>query len=88
MADVQKLDPSASPLDYFGSELRRVREAHGLKQGQLGSMMYCSGSPIGQIETIREASLRYAHLLATALSVEKSVARIRRVLEERYAARP
>lgn len=43
MANIQTLDPFASPLDYFGSELRRLREAHGLKQGQLGTMPYCSG---------------------------------------------
>lgn len=170
MPNIQTLDPSASPLNYFGSELRRVREALGLKQAQLGAMLYCTGSLIGQIETtkkvptrefaealdqalrtdglfsrlvslvlrsqlpswllpfeagehasldgsfttmrfdddpdiiytedlisghmtanpdtIREASLRYSHLQATALSVEKSVARISRVMEERYGDRP
>lgn len=36
----------------------------------------------------REGSLRYDHLRAAALSVEKSVELIARVMEERYADRP
>ncbi|MER6612314.1 helix-turn-helix domain-containing protein [Streptomyces xantholiticus] len=58
MANVQSLDPSASPLDYYGWELRRQREAHGLKQGQLGDIIFCTGSLIGQIETTRKVPTR------------------------------
>ncbi|CAM5252956.1 Transcriptional regulator OS=Streptomyces microflavus OX=1919 GN=Smic_21690 PE=4 SV=1 [Streptomyces microflavus] len=47
-----------------------------------------SGHMTANPDTIREASLRYAHLQATALSVEESVARISRVMEERYGDRP
>ncbi len=47
-----------------------------------------SGHMTANPETVREASLRYVHLQATALSVEESVARISRVMEERYGARP
>ncbi|SPF05204.1 helix-turn-helix domain-containing protein [Streptomyces sp. MA5143a] len=58
MAHTQPLDPSASPLDYYGWELRRQREAHGLRQGQLGDIIFCSASLIGQIETTRKIPTR------------------------------
>ncbi|MCM2414334.1 helix-turn-helix transcriptional regulator [Streptomyces sp. RKAG290] len=58
MANVQSLDPSASPLDYYGWELRRQREAHGLKQGQLGEIIFCTGSLVGQIETTKKVPTR------------------------------
>ncbi|GLJ91556.1 helix-turn-helix domain-containing protein [Streptomyces poonensis] len=58
MANIQSLDPSASPLDYYGWELRRQREAHGLKQGQLGDIIFCTGSLIGQIETTKKVPTR------------------------------
>ncbi|MER5762699.1 helix-turn-helix transcriptional regulator [Streptomyces sp. NPDC002082] len=58
MVNVRDLDPSASPLDYYGAELRRLREAAGLKQGQLGSIVFCGASLIGQIETARKVPTR------------------------------
>ncbi|MER8086064.1 helix-turn-helix transcriptional regulator [Streptomyces sp. NPDC094048] len=58
MANIQTLDPSASPLDYYGWELRRQREAHNLKQGQLGDIIFCTGSLIGQIETTKKIPTR------------------------------
>lgn len=58
MANIQTLDPTASPLDYYGWELRRQREAHGLKQGQLGEIIFCTGSLIGQIETTKKVPTR------------------------------
>lgn len=58
MANIQSLDPTASPLDYYGWELRRQREAHGLKQGQLGDIIFCTGSLIGQIETTKKVPTR------------------------------
>jgi transcriptional regulator with XRE-family HTH domain len=58
VANIQSLDPSASPLDYYGWELRRQREAHGLKQGQLGDIIFCTGSLIGQIETTKKIPTR------------------------------
>ncbi|MFC7818180.1 helix-turn-helix transcriptional regulator [Streptomyces sp. NPDC057367] len=58
MANIQSLDPTASPLDYYGYELRRQREAHGLKQGQLGEIIFCTGSLIGQIETTKKVPTR------------------------------
>ncbi|MFF5881794.1 helix-turn-helix transcriptional regulator [Streptomyces sp. NPDC014603] len=58
MVNIQPLDPTASPLDYYGWELRRQREAHGLKQGQLGEIIFCTGSLIGQIETTKKVPTR------------------------------
>ncbi|MFI5864309.1 Scr1 family TA system antitoxin-like transcriptional regulator [Streptomyces sp. NPDC051546] len=58
MVNIRDLDPSASPLDYYGSELRRLREAAGLKQGQLGDIIFCAASLIGQIETARKIPTR------------------------------
>ncbi|MFE2286079.1 Scr1 family TA system antitoxin-like transcriptional regulator [Streptomyces sp. NPDC059443] len=58
MVNIRDLDPSASPLDYYGSELRRLREDAGLKQGQLGAIVFCTPSLIGQIETARKVPTR------------------------------
>ncbi|MER5989702.1 helix-turn-helix domain-containing protein [Streptomyces viridosporus] len=58
MVNVHSLDPTASPLDYYGWELRRQREEHGLKQGQLGEIIFCTGSLIGQIETTKKVPTR------------------------------
>jgi transcriptional regulator with XRE-family HTH domain len=51
---VNVLDPGASPLDYYGFELRRLREAAGLTQRQLGDILNYTGSLVGQIETARK----------------------------------
>ncbi|MCX4848188.1 helix-turn-helix transcriptional regulator [Streptomyces sp. NBC_00893] len=58
MANIQTLDPNASPLDYYGWELRRQREVHSLKQGQLGEIIFCTGSLVGQIETTKKIPTR------------------------------
>ncbi|MER6999659.1 helix-turn-helix transcriptional regulator [Streptomyces sp. NPDC000410] len=54
MTHINVLDPSASPLDYYGYELRRYREAAGLTQKQLGAIINYTGSLVGQIETARK----------------------------------
>lgn len=54
MTNIHALDPGASPLDYYGYELRRYREAAGLTQRQLGDIVNYTGSMIGQIETARK----------------------------------
>ncbi|MFJ4337725.1 DUF5753 domain-containing protein [Streptomyces sp. NPDC088915] len=58
MVNIQELDPSASPLDYYGWELRRRREEHRLTQQQLGDVIFCTGSLVGQIETTRKVPTR------------------------------
>ncbi|MFF0005616.1 helix-turn-helix domain-containing protein [Streptomyces tibetensis] len=54
MTHINSLDPGASPLDYYGFELRRHREAAGLTQRQLGDILNYTGSLVGQIETARK----------------------------------
>ncbi|MFF8870938.1 helix-turn-helix domain-containing protein [Streptomyces massasporeus] len=54
MTHINALDPGASPLDYYGFELRRHREAAGLTQKQLGDILNYTGSLVGQIETARK----------------------------------
>lgn len=54
MTHVNVLDPGASPLDYYGFELRRLREAAGLTQKQLGDIVNYTASLVGQIETARK----------------------------------
>lgn len=54
MTHINVLDPSASPLDYYGYELRRYREAAELTQKQLGAVINYTGSLVGQIETARK----------------------------------
>ncbi|MBG0855634.1 helix-turn-helix domain-containing protein [Streptomyces spinoverrucosus] len=54
MTHINVLDPGASPLDYYGYELRRFREAAGLTQRQLGEIINYTGSLVGQIETARK----------------------------------
>ncbi|WP_093801071.1 helix-turn-helix transcriptional regulator [Streptomyces sp. Wb2n-11] len=58
MVNIRDLDPGASPLDYYGSELRRLREEAGLNQGELGGCVFCTGSLVGQIETARKVPTR------------------------------
>ncbi|MFF3331124.1 helix-turn-helix domain-containing protein [Streptomyces sp. NPDC002888] len=54
MTHINVLDPGASPLDYYGFELRRLREAAGLTQRQLGDIVNYTGSLVGQVETARK----------------------------------
>lgn len=77
MANIRELDPSASPLDYFGFELRRRREEAGLKQGQLGTCIFCTASLIGQIETARKVPTReFAERVDAALGTDGTFSRL------------
>ncbi|GGT91869.1 helix-turn-helix domain-containing protein [Streptomyces lateritius] len=68
MVNIRSLDPSASPLDYYGSELRRLREEAGLNQAQLGEIVFCTASLIGQIETAKKVpTRRFSEQLDAAL---------------------
>ncbi|MET7487320.1 helix-turn-helix transcriptional regulator [Streptomyces sp. NPDC005538] len=68
MTHINTLDPGASPLDYYGFELRRYREAAGLTQRQLGVIINYTGSMIGQIETARKLpTLEFSQRVDAAL---------------------
>lgn len=77
MANIQTLDPSASPLDYYGWELRRLREAAGLNQAQLGEIIICTGSLIGQIETTKKLPTRdFSERVDAALGTDGTFSRL------------
>jgi len=48
---IRELDPGASPLAFFGAELRRARSAAALSQDQLGQRIGYSGALVGKVET-------------------------------------
>lgn len=63
------LDPTTSVATYFGSRLRRLRQAADLTQEQLGDLINYTGSLIGQIETARKPpTLEFARACDTALN--------------------
>src|SRR4051794_8727029 len=77
MANIRELDPSASPLDYFGFELRRRREEAGLTQGQLGGCIFCTASLVGQVETARKVPTReFAERVDAALGTDGMFSRL------------
>ncbi len=51
MPVTRELDPGASPLAFFGAELRRARAAAGLSQEQLGQRVGYSAALVGKVET-------------------------------------
>ncbi|GAA3837239.1 helix-turn-helix domain-containing protein [Streptomyces phyllanthi] len=77
MPNVRQLDPSASPLDYFGFELRRQREKAGLTLKELGSSIFCTGSLVGQIETAHKIPQReFAERCDAALMTDGTFSRL------------
>ena len=52
------LDPTASPLAFWGAELRVRREEAGLSQNQLGERTNYAGSYIGAVERAEEMPRR------------------------------
>lgn len=55
---MRELDPGASVLAYFGSELRRHRQAAGMSQQGLARECYVSAALIGMFETARRVPNR------------------------------
>ncbi|MER5301097.1 MULTISPECIES: helix-turn-helix domain-containing protein [Streptomyces] len=77
MVNIRDLDPSASPLDYYGSELRRLREAADLKQAELASCIFCVPSLVGQVETARKVPTReFSERLDAALGTDGAFSRL------------
>jgi len=44
------LDPGASPLHFFGAEVRWAREAAGMTLADLGAVVPCDASTVSKIE--------------------------------------
>ncbi|WP_037854137.1 helix-turn-helix domain-containing protein [Streptomyces sp. NRRL S-340] len=83
MTNINVLDPGASPLDYYGYELRRLRETAGLTQRQLGEIVNYTASLVGQVETARklptaEFSERVDAALGTGGTLSRLVALVMR----------
>ncbi|MER5860818.1 helix-turn-helix transcriptional regulator [Streptomyces sp900105245] len=77
MAHINTLDPGASPLDYYGFELRRHREAAGLTQRQLGDIVNYTGSLVGQVETARKVPTpEFSERVDAALGTGGSLSRL------------
>ncbi|MEU8464101.1 helix-turn-helix transcriptional regulator [Streptomyces sp. NPDC029003] len=77
MVNIRDLDPSASPLDYYGSELRRWREEAKLTQSDLGGIVFCTGSLIGQIENARKVPSReFSERIDAALNTGGTFSRL------------
>jgi transcriptional regulator with XRE-family HTH domain len=77
LVHVNALDPGASPLDYYGYELRRHREAAGLTQKQLGDIVNYTGSLVGLIETARRVpSVEFSERVDAALGTDGALSRL------------
>jgi transcriptional regulator with XRE-family HTH domain len=50
MPRLRTLTPSASPMHFFGSEVRRAREAIGMSQTELGDLVPCDKATVSRIE--------------------------------------
>jgi transcriptional regulator with XRE-family HTH domain len=50
MPRLRTLTPSASPLHFFGSEVRRAREAAGMSQSELGDLVPCDKATVSRTE--------------------------------------
>ena len=51
MAGKRDLDPGASPLHFFGAEVRRSREAAGMTLAGLGAAVPCDASTVSRVES-------------------------------------
>lgn len=51
MPKFRTLTPGASPMHFFGSEVRRAREAAGMSQAELGDLVPCDKATVSRIET-------------------------------------
>ncbi|MFF4252238.1 helix-turn-helix transcriptional regulator [Streptomyces sp. NPDC001663] len=77
MTHINTLDPGASPLDYYGYELRRYRETAGLTQRQLGDIVNYTGSMVGQIETARKLPTQdFSERADAALGTDGALSRL------------
>jgi transcriptional regulator with XRE-family HTH domain len=50
MPRIRTLTPGASPVHFFGSEVRRAREMAGMSQSDLGALVPCDKSAVSRVE--------------------------------------
>lgn len=82
MAGVRYGNPKTG-WEFFGTELKRLREAAGLTQQQLGSRIFCSAAYIGQFETaIRKPQLYLAEQMDIVLGTDGLLGRLCKKLVE------
>ncbi|MFD5871054.1 helix-turn-helix transcriptional regulator [Streptomyces sp. NPDC060322] len=74
------MPPACSVLITLGYDLKRTPpgvEARGLRQAQLGEIIFCTGSLIGQIETTRKVPTRdFSERLDAALGTDGVFSRL------------
>jgi DNA-binding XRE family transcriptional regulator len=50
MPRLRTLTPNASPMHFFGSEVRRARESAGMSQSELGDLVPCDKATVSRVE--------------------------------------
>lgn len=81
------LDPYADPRAFYGAELRRLREAAGLSQNELGERAFCSGTYIGLFEAAeRRPQEEISHALDGLLGSGEHLQRLCRLARQSKVA--
>lgn len=82
MAQPKDLNGDASPLAFFGAEVRRMRVDAGLTQEELGARMFLSGAYVGQIEaTTRAPNKQLAERFDAALEANGHFLRLYKMVK-------
>ena len=61
----RQLDPGASPMHFFGSEVRHARTAAGMTQAELGGLLGYDASEVSKVEAGRGSRRRGSRKDAT-----------------------
>lgn len=87
MPQPKDLDPYIDARTFYGAELRRLREAAGMSQTELGERVFCSGSYIGQFESAtRRPQLEMSRALDGLLGTGEHLQRLCRLAQESKVA--
>ncbi len=89
MPNPAKLDPSKSPIAYFGYELRKHRTEAGLSQGQLAARVNYSIGTISGVERGQQSpTMGFAQKCDEALELDGALARIKEMIDNTAAKLP
>ncbi|THA32743.1 XRE family transcriptional regulator [Streptomyces sp. A1277] len=87
MPQPKDLDPYIDARTFYGAESRRLREAAGMSQTELGERVFCSGSYIGQFESAtRRPQLEMSRALDGLLGTGEHLQRPCRLAQESKVA--